>query len=121
MPSSIISTSFRPLPGLPSHDRRKSSRVCEGFPIVVRGLDTLGEPFEGRTFLENLSAGGMYFLLSELIPLGSEIYVVIELRNASKSNCSTVHLAAQGLIVRAEPGTDGTQGFAVKFTKHRVF
>lgn len=104
----------------PFYDRRKCSRVYRGFPAVVRGLNVSGNPFEHRTFLVNLSASGMYFSLSDVIPLGNELYAVVELSSASRANRSTILLAAQGVVVRAESWMDGAQGFAVRFDKHQV-
>lgn len=106
---------------MPVLNRRKSSRLCEGFPVVLRGLNTLGEPFERRTYLVNLSAGGMYFSLSDEIPLGGDVYAVVELGKTSMGSRSSARVAAQGVVVRVESWMDGTHGFAVKFTKHQVF
>jgi hypothetical protein len=33
----------------PSTERRRSERVSESFPLIVRGIDLLGQPFEERT------------------------------------------------------------------------
>jgi hypothetical protein len=116
-----LQTSSCPLTSLPVPDRRKSSRLCEAFPLVVRGLNRFGEPFERRTFLVNLSAGGMYFSLSDEISLGAEVYAVVELCSASRRSRSSARVAVQGVVVRVEPWMDGTHGFGLKFTKHQVF
>jgi hypothetical protein len=63
----------------------------------------------------------MYFSLADEIPLGGEVYAVVELGSASRRGRSSARVAAQGVVVRVEPWMDGTQGFAVKFTKHQVF
>src|SRR5580693_779740 len=33
----------------PSTERRRSERVSESLPLIVRGIDLLGQPFEERT------------------------------------------------------------------------
>ena len=67
--------------------------------MVLRGLNTLGEPFERRTYVVNLSAGGMYFSLSDEIPLGGDVYAVVELGKASIGSRSSARVAAQGVGV----------------------
>jgi hypothetical protein len=64
----------------------------------------------------------MYVSLSDEIPLGSEVYAIVELgHTARKKTCSGARVAVQGVVVRVEPWMDGTRGFAIKFTKHQVF
>ena len=63
----------------------------------------------------------MYFSLSDEIPLGGEVYGVVELSTTSRRSSSSARLAVQGVVVRVEPWMDGTLGFAIKFTKHQVF
>jgi hypothetical protein len=89
--------------------------------VTVRGVDSSGEPFEEKTVLVNLDAGGMYFCLPQTITLGSEIYGMIELPKNANTPRSILRVSVEGIVSRVEPWLDGTSGLAVRFTRHRVF
>lgn len=92
--------------------------MYESLPITVEAVDSSGVPFQEKTVLKNLSAGGIYFSLSKRIRTGTRIRAFIETANA---NGSIVRLAAHGVVLRIEPWLDGTTRYAARLTRCRPF
>jgi hypothetical protein len=60
-----------------SVQRRRSERVSESLPVVVRGVDLLGQPFEERTATVNLNLHGCRYTSKYQLPRNS--WITLEL------------------------------------------
>jgi hypothetical protein len=65
-----------------SVQRRRSERVSESLPVVVRGVDLLGQPFEERTATVNLNLHGCRYSSKYQLPRNS--WVTLELLNGEE-------------------------------------
>ena len=61
----------------PALERRRESRVAAQFPMVVRGIDSMGYSFEEHTSSQNLCRGGAAFSLHSPLVLGDELEIEI--------------------------------------------
>jgi c-di-GMP-binding flagellar brake protein YcgR len=62
-----------------SLDRRTERRIRVRLPIEISGTDAAGARFAERTTSEDLSRGGVAFILSREIPVGVDVDVQIPL------------------------------------------
>ena len=60
-----------------SVQRRRSERVSESLPVVIRGVDLLGQPFEERTATVNLNLHGCRYTSKYQLPRNS--WITLEL------------------------------------------
>jgi hypothetical protein len=60
-----------------SVQRRRSERLSESLPVLVRGIDLLGQPFEERTVTVNLNLHGCRYASKHQLPRNS--WVTLEL------------------------------------------
>jgi len=63
-------------------ERRRSERVSESIPLIVRGLDLLGQPFEERTSTLYLNLHGCIYSSKHHLPKNS--WVTLGLREGSE-------------------------------------
>ena len=98
-------------------ERRRKPRISTRFPITVRGINSEGKGYEAKTLIDNLSAGGVYLRLGEMVEPHSSLQVRIQL-SESEAVAGPV-IEAEGIVLRTEPGDDGLTGLAVVFTRHR--
>lgn len=61
----------------PSIERRRSKRVSESVPLVVRGVDLLGHPFEERTATLTLNLQGCRYFSKHHLPRNSWISIEV--------------------------------------------
>jgi len=66
----------------PSTQRRRSERVAESLPIVVRGVDLLGQPFEERTATLAFNLHGCRYASKHHLPKNT--WVTIELARGAQ-------------------------------------
>ncbi|MGH9575543.1 MAG: hypothetical protein ACRD40_18700 [Candidatus Acidiferrales bacterium] len=66
----------------PSIERRRSKRVSESVPLVVRGVDLLGHPFEERTATLTLNLQGCRYFSKHHLPRNS--WISIEVANGGE-------------------------------------
>jgi len=85
----------------------------------MRGSDAAGRVFETETVLDNLSAGGLYLRLMRQVVPGTRIFVVVRLAVGAVNQHTKPQLAANGLVSRAEPRSEGGWGLGVKLMRHR--
>ena len=69
----------------PNTQRRRSERISESVPVIVRGIDLLGQPFEERTFTLALNLHGCRYSSKHHLPRNSWITLEVprggEMRN----------------------------------------
>lgn len=63
--------------GKPLTQRRRSERVSESLPVVIRGIDLLGQPFEERTSTLNFNLHGCRYASKHHLPKNT--WVTLEL------------------------------------------
>ncbi len=97
-------------------ERRHKPRIFEHFKATVHGVDAAGEAFSAETVLENLSAGGLYLRLPQVVEIGAELLVVSKLANPANGRNSGPLLALSGTVVRVNGAAGDACGVAVKFT-----
>lgn len=66
----------------PSTQRRRSERVAESLPIVVRGIDLLGQPFEERTATLAFNLHGCRYASKHHLPKNT--WVTVELARGAQ-------------------------------------
>lgn len=81
------------------------------FPALVRGTNVSGEPFHARTVLDNFSAGEFSLALAHCVEIGSELFVVTEIHDAT--------VALHGTVTGLESQADGSCHLIVSITHHR--
>jgi hypothetical protein len=69
-------------PSQPTTQRRRSERVTESLPIIVRGVDLLGQPFEERTATLAFNLHGCRYPSRYHLPKNT--WVTIEVTRGSK-------------------------------------
>ncbi len=80
----------------PSTERRRSERVSESLPLIVRGIDLLGQPFEERTTTLAFNLHGCRYTSKHHLPRNT--WVTLDLPQA----------VAQGVAQRVAQGNAGT-------------
>ena len=91
--------------------RPEELRIYGLFPALVRGVNEAGEPFHARTVLDNFSAGEFSLALAQCVEIGTELFVVTEIHDAT--------VALHGTVMRLEPQADGSCRLVVSITHHR--
>jgi hypothetical protein len=76
-----------------STERRRSERALESLPLVVRGVDLLGQPFEERTTTLAFSSHGCRYTSTHHLPRNS--WVTLELPTSATGNAPTDPLRAR--------------------------
>ena len=72
---------------------RKSQRRMDLIPVVMRGIDLLGEAFETPSYTVNISSTGVCLLLPEgLVAVGQSV----DLESQEFSQCGTVRWVVAG-------------------------
>ena len=107
----------------PALERRRERRVPVNLPMLVRGTDRAGEPFEELTSSVNLCRGGAAFATRYALVLGSRLEINIP---ASPSTTEKdAEFSTHGRIVHVAPGnSDRELIVGVEFTGprfHRMF
>jgi hypothetical protein len=100
-------------------ERRGKPRIRALCPAVVRGFDPVQGKVEEEAVLENLSATGLYLLLSRQVPQGSSMFVLFRLAQVFGEQKQAPRIAVHGTVVRTEPQPNGTFGVALKFRHYR--
>ncbi len=115
MPSVAIATpKFFDIP-----ERRIKPRLECVCPAVVRGKDSSGGRFEEQATTANLSAGGVYLRMTRFVERGCALFVLVRFPVMSCENVVGPAIAIRGMVVRSEPGADGTYGLALRFERRR--
>ena len=100
-------------------ERRGKARLYLPFPVMARGNDAKGAPFEVRTVLENLSAGGLYMRLDRDVVPGARLFCLICFSTSTQDR-GAMRIAARSVVLRAELRLDGGSCVAVGFSHHRI-
>ncbi|HEV7966797.1 MAG TPA: PilZ domain-containing protein [Candidatus Acidoferrales bacterium] len=87
----------------PALERRREHRVPVRLPIVVRGKDLTGMPFEERTSSENLCRGGAAFATHHPLDLGCRLEIQIPV--PSSAGNEEKEFSTQGRIVHMKRGS----------------
>ena len=107
----------------PALERRRERRVPVHLPMLVRGTDRAGLPFEERTSSENLCRGGAAFATRRSLDLGSQVEIRIPSLTGPANESS--EFSTQGRIVHLKAGRDAQELIVgVEFTGprfHRMF
>lgn len=100
-------------------ERRVKPRIQVSYPAVVRGYHSAGVKFETRGQTDSLSAAGLYLRVPQTVEPGTELLVVLQLSTSTPPLSQTPpRIAARGIVVRTEPGPDGTCGLGIKFKRY---
>ncbi|HEV2912866.1 MAG TPA: response regulator [Pyrinomonadaceae bacterium] len=95
-------------------ERRGSQRVRHSLPLVVYGVDAVGEEFESETVLGDLSSGGFYLQLPRHVERGAKLSLVVRLSTTEPSNAPARRVAVNGRVARTEPRSDGVWGLGIE-------
>lgn len=102
-------------------ERRRQPRINQPFPATVFGVNAYDVEFESKTTLDNLSAGGLHLKLKQHLRQGAKISVVVRPSMAPDDKAPTLRVAANGVVLRSEPQTDGTYGLGIALHKTDFF
>ena len=107
----------------PSGKRRRERRVPVHLPLLIRGTDRGGEPFEEETSSENLCRSGAAFATRYTLDLGTQIEIKIPVVPAAVGGSK--EFSTSGRIVHVGPWkTEAQRIVGVVFTGprfHRMF
>gem|GEM_PF-5978984 len=103
----------------PESERRRFVRISEPIEAVVKGEDAEGSPFELKTILRNLGAGGLYLSIPRRLSPGDCMDIVIRLCRAGRTGARAPLILAHSRVLRTEARADGEYGLAVEFLSHR--
>jgi hypothetical protein len=96
-------------------ERRRERRIPVHLPIVVRGTDRTGMPFEERTSSENLCRGGAAFATRHSLDLGGHLEIHIPVLPTSASEDR--EFSTQGRVVHVMQGAaENPSIIGVEFT-----
>ena len=87
---------------IPTLERRRERRVPVHLPIVVRGTDSGGLPFEERTASENICRGGAAFATRYALLLGNQLEIKIPVVPTASSK--DTEFSTQGRVVHVAQG-----------------
>jgi len=96
-------------------ERRRLPRICESFPVKVRGEDADAERFDIDAVLDNIGSAGLYLRLPRKVELGANLLVVVRLSSSQDRSVFAPNVAIHGEVLRAEPQPNGRFGVAVGF------
>ena len=108
-----------PIESLPDVERRSNPRIYEPFSATVRGVDASGKTFEASTILDSLSGSGLYLRLAQCVKENTELSIVTRLTTAPIAEAPGALVAIDGVVLRAEPQSDGSCGVAILIKQHR--
>lgn len=100
-------------------ERRGKPRVECSYPAQVSGYTGEGMKYEARAVLSNMSASGMYLRLKRRLEVGESIFIVVRMSTSPLKGIGAPRIAANGVVMRIEPKSDGSYGIAVQLDKHR--
>ncbi len=104
---------------LPSAERRVKPRLHAAFRAVVRGRRTDGGKFEEETWVENMSATGIYFSLQSPVRFGTRLLTLVFMAPSTPGEPAHPTIAALAAIVRTELLPDGSWGVGARLIRHR--
>jgi CheY-like chemotaxis protein len=81
-------------------DRREDERFNLNTPVIMRGKDLLGEPFEEETSMLNVSAGGACLKSEHYLEANTAVEIEITARQARGGD-----FEMRGAVVRMDQGT----------------
>lgn len=99
-------------------ERRGRLRISGPYPALVRGAGASGERFNEETFVENLSAGGLYLKLEREVAEGARLFLVVQLATGP-GDFPPPRVAIRGSVARVDPRPEGGYGLALVISGHR--
>jgi hypothetical protein len=99
-------------------ERRGKPRMKCAYPAMVRGLTSEGKKLEENATVLNLSASGVYILLTCLVKKGEDLSLKIAFPTGSLE-WGISKLTSKGVVVRTEALSEGVLGVAVNFQGYR--
>jgi PilZ domain len=100
-------------------ERRNTPRICEPFPASAKGFDQAGMPYDTKTVLDNISAGGLYLRLWSALTIGAAVSVVFRLSSGGKEHTESPAVSVTGKVLRVEQKPGDTYGVAVAIVQYR--
>jgi hypothetical protein len=105
----------------PQHNGReaqRSPRLYEPFPILLRGVDALGEAFALEAVVDHLSAADFSVRLPYRLEPGMKLFAIVRF-SLAPSEVPEARVALRGLVLRVAPLPDGRWDTSVRITRHR--
>ncbi len=100
-------------------ERRNKPRLVGPFFVTVHGIDAGGETFESHSFIDNMSACGLYLRLKQHIEPGMTLFLITSFSTAQRVEGFAPLLALHGLVLRTELTASGECGVAVALSHYR--
>ena len=104
-----------------NEDRRRTERIYDPFPAMVRGVNASGTAFLSKTIIDNISTAGLYLRLMQQIEHRAKLYIIVQLSNLQIEGEPAMRLHLSGEVVRVERRRGGASGFAVAIKHNRFF
>jgi hypothetical protein len=102
------------MPGEPPSERRRAPRLVNALPITLCATDVTQDPLVYCTWLENLSAGGLYVCIPRPLMIGSPLLARVQVGCVPFG--TTQRVAIIGMVRRVEAPLDSLYGTAVQIT-----
>ena len=100
-------------------ERRCKPRIKGPFPIVVHGVDVVGDTFEIKTVIDNISAGGLYVKIGQRVEPGATLFFHASLSSVERVVELAPRLLLHGVVLRSELTHGSACGVAVAFSHYR--
>jgi hypothetical protein len=101
-----------------SLERRGRLRISGPYPARARGRDAGGKRFDEDTFVDNLSARGLYLRLERAVEQGAKLFLVVQLATGP-DDLPPPRVAIRGSVARVDQRPEGGHGLAVIISGHR--
>jgi hypothetical protein len=99
-------------------ERRSKPRIHCDYPAIIRGHEKDGRNYEESGRVINLSASGIFVLLSRSVQNGSLVSIKIALPTGNL-DWGTSRLAISGVVLRGKSYPDCLYGIAIKILHYR--
>lgn len=101
-------------------ERRQRPRINNPLPVLVRGTNDQGEPFQFNSIVKDISAGGLCAIAPESLKIGEKLYLHVRFAQADANPTQAAKASLRGVVLRSKERPDGTCLFAVSFLQKHV-
>ena len=101
-------------------ERRQQPRINDPLPIIVRGVNDRGEPFQFQSVVRDIGAGGLCALAPASLKIGEKLYLHVRFARTEANPAQAPKASLRGIVLRSEERPDGTCIFAVSFLRKHI-
>jgi hypothetical protein len=101
-------------------ERRQRPRINNPLPVLVRGMNDQGEPFQFHSVVRDISAGGLCAIAPEPLKIGEKLYLHVRFTQSGANPAQAAEASFRGVVLRLKKRPDGTCLFAVSFLQKHI-